>query len=82
MTAIQAPGQAPGQPRTGQPPPAVHRGPAAVPRRVAFWLVALVLTITMLGFTTVLSFSILLAVLCLFSISRFARVVGLVSGGR
>ena len=30
----------------------------------------------------VLSFSILLAVLCLFSISRFARVVGLVSGGR
>jgi MFS family permease len=51
MTATQAPAQAPIRPGTGQPPPAVRRGPAAVPQRIAFWLLALVLTITMLGTT-------------------------------
>jgi MFS family permease len=51
MTTTQAPAQALSRPRTGQPPPAVHGGPAAVPRRVAFWLLALVLTVTMLGTT-------------------------------
>jgi MFS family permease len=32
-------------------PPAGRRGPVAVPRRVAFWMLALVLTATMLGTT-------------------------------
>jgi MFS family permease len=51
MTATQVSQQVTGQPGAGQPPPAGHRGPVAVPRRVAFWLVALVLTVTMLGTT-------------------------------
>jgi MFS family permease len=52
MTTMQAPRQLPGRPRTSQPgqPPAGRRGPA-VPRRIAFWLLALVLTGTMLGTT-------------------------------
>src|SRR5579862_3904904 len=44
MTAIQV------RSRPGHPSPARHNGPA-VPRRVAFWLLALVLTVTMLGTT-------------------------------
>src|SRR5258708_6846117 len=49
MTTMHAPRQASSRPGTGQPP-AGRRGPA-VPRRVAFWLVALVLAVTMLGTT-------------------------------
>jgi len=52
MTATQVPQQAPSRPlTTGQRPAAGRKGPAAVPRRIAFWLLALVLTITMLGTT-------------------------------
>jgi MFS family permease len=50
MTTVHAPRQVSSGPGTGQPPPAGRRGPA-VPRRTAFWLVALVLTVTMLGTT-------------------------------
>jgi MFS family permease len=52
MTVTQAPWQLPSPPRTSQrgQPPAGRRDPA-VPRRTAFWLVALVLTSTMLGTT-------------------------------
>lgn len=104
MTTIEAPRRVPGRPAT------VRRGPAR-PRRTAFWVLALVLTVTMLGttlptplydiyqsrwhfvacyagliipvvgvgvlagftgtFTAVLTFSVLLAALGLFSISRF-----------
>jgi MFS family permease len=51
MTTAHAPAQVPSRPDTGQPPPTGQRGPAAAPRRVAFWLLALVLTIAMLGTT-------------------------------
>jgi|SRR5271165_176222 len=44
MTTMQTLRQLPSRPGTGQ-------SPSAVPRRVAFWLLALVLTITMLGTT-------------------------------
>jgi hypothetical protein len=52
-----------------------------VPRRTAFWLLALVLTVTMLGATLPAPlyviyqgrWSVLLAALGLFSISRFVR---------
>jgi MFS family permease len=52
MTVTQAPSQLPSRPPTSQrgQPPAGRRG-TAVPRRAAFWLVALVLTGTMLGTT-------------------------------
>jgi hypothetical protein len=53
MTTMHAPGRVrsrsgPGHP--GQPWPSGRTVPA-VPRRVAFWLLALVLTVTMLGTT-------------------------------
>jgi MFS family permease len=51
MTATQVSQQVTSHPGAGQPPPAGRRGPVAVPQRVAFWLVALVLTVTMLGTT-------------------------------
>lgn len=95
MTAMQAPRQMSSRPLPGQSPPNEPRRPA-VPRRMAFWLLALVLAVTMLGttlptplyviyqgrwhfsaammtFPAVLTFSVLLAALGLFSISRFAR---------
>jgi len=50
MTTMHAERRIRSRPGTGQPPPTGHRGPA-VPRRVAFWLVALMLTVTMLGTT-------------------------------
>jgi MFS family permease len=52
MTTMQAPWQLPSPPRTSRrgQPPAGRRGPA-VSGRTAFWLVALVLTSTMLGTT-------------------------------
>jgi len=50
MTTMHAERRIRSRPGTGQPPPTGQRGPA-VPRRVAFWLVALVLTVTMLGTT-------------------------------
>jgi hypothetical protein len=59
MTAMQAPRQMSSRPLPGQSPPNERRRPA-VPRRMAFWLLALV------------TFSVLLAALGLFSISRFA----------
>src|ERR1700685_722572 len=49
MTIIHAPRPVPPQPGAGQAPPA-QAAPAA-PRRAAFWLLALVLTTTMLGTT-------------------------------
>src|ERR1700690_1860671 len=49
MTIIHAPRPVPAHPGAGQAPPA-QASPAA-PRRAAFWLLALVLTITMLGTT-------------------------------
>jgi MFS family permease len=51
--AVQAPGRMPDQPCADcldQPPTAEGRGPA-VPRRVAFWLLAFVFAATMLGTT-------------------------------
>jgi MFS family permease len=51
MTTTHAPAQVPSRPDVGQPPPAGQRGPVAAPGRAAFWLLALVLTITMLGTT-------------------------------
>jgi MFS family permease len=51
MTTTHTPAQVPSRPDTRQPPPAGQRGPAAAPGRVAFWLLALVLTIAMLGTT-------------------------------
>ncbi len=50
MTIMRAERQTRRPPGTRQPPPTGRKGPA-VPRRIAFWLVALVLTITMLGTT-------------------------------
>ena len=47
MTTVQAPRRVPAGP--GQPPGG--RGGLAVPRRAGFWLMALVLTLTMLGTT-------------------------------
>jgi len=47
MTTMHAPRQVSSRAGTGQPPTAGRRGPA-VPRRIAFWTVALVLTVTML----------------------------------
>ncbi len=109
MTTMHAPGPVHGRPVTGQPSRSAPRGRRnrAVSRRAAFWLLALVLTVTMLGTTLptplyviyqgrwhfsaamvtvtfavyavaviatlLLTFAILLAVLCLFSVSRFAR---------
>ena len=61
MTAMQAPRQMSSRPFIGQPPPNGRRR-QAVPRRTAFWLLALVLT-----------FSVLLAALGRCSISRFGR---------
>jgi hypothetical protein len=61
MTAMQAPRQMSSRPLIGQPPPNGRRR-QAVSRRTAFWLLARVLT-----------FSVLLAALGLFSISRFVR---------
>jgi hypothetical protein len=66
------------RPLIGQPPPNGRRR-QAVPRRTAFWLLALVLTVTMLGTTLPTPlyviyqgrWSVLLAALGLFSISRF-----------
>jgi MFS family permease len=50
MTTMQAPRQVPGRPGAGRPGPTGRRGPA-VPQRMAFWLLALVLAVTMLGTT-------------------------------
>src|SRR6201994_1554552 len=50
MTTMHALRQIRGRPGTGQPSPARRTAPA-VPRQVAFWLLALVLAITMLGTT-------------------------------
>jgi MFS family permease len=53
MTTMHAPGPVRSRPVTshrGQPSPSGRRAPA-VPRRAAFWLLALVLTVTMLGTT-------------------------------
>jgi MFS family permease len=53
MTTMQAPrraGSLPGTGYPGQSSPPGRRGPAA-PRRIAFWLLALVLGVTMLGTT-------------------------------
>jgi len=50
MTTMHAPRQIRGRPGTGQPGPARRTAPA-VPRRAAFWLLALVLGVTMLGTT-------------------------------
>jgi MFS family permease len=53
MTTLHAPGPARSRPATAHPPqpsPTGHQAPG-VPRRVAFWLVAAVLTVTMLGTT-------------------------------
>src|SRR5256884_1599014 len=50
MTTAHAPWQIRGRPGAGQPTPARRTAPAA-PRRIAFWLVALVLGATMLGTT-------------------------------
>ena len=61
MTLTHAPRQVSSRAVTGQPPPS-RRGGAAAPRRTAFWLLA-----------AVLIFSVLLAALGLFSVSRFAR---------
>jgi MFS family permease len=44
-------GSRPGPGHPGQPAPTGHGAPTAVPRRVAFWLLALVLAVTMLGTT-------------------------------
>jgi hypothetical protein len=82
MTAMQAPRQMSSRPLIGQPPPNGRRR-QAVSRRTAFWLLALVMTVTMLGTTLPTPlyviyqgrwhFSVLLAALGLFSISRFVR---------
>ena len=50
MTTMPAPRQIRGRPGTSQPEPARRTAPA-VPRRAAFWLLALVLGVTMLGTT-------------------------------
>jgi len=50
MTTVQALRQMPGRPGAGQPPPTQRRVPD-VPGRIAFWLLALVLAVTMLGTT-------------------------------
>ena len=50
MTTMQALRQKPGRPGAGQPPPTQRRAPD-VPGRIAFWLLALVLAVTMLGTT-------------------------------
>jgi MFS family permease len=50
MTTMQTERQIRGGLDVAEPPPARRRGPA-VPRRTAFWLVALVLAVTMLGTT-------------------------------
>jgi len=50
MTTMQALRQMPGRPGAGQPPPTLRRAPD-VPGRIAFWLLALVLAVTMLGTT-------------------------------
>ena len=48
MTTMQAPRQVSGRPAAGQPT-ATKRTDQSAPRRATFWLVALVLTVTMLG---------------------------------
>src|ERR1700751_6063144 len=50
MTTAHAPWQIRGRPGAGQPSPARRTAPTA-PRRIAFWLMALVLGVTMLGTT-------------------------------
>jgi MFS family permease len=50
MTTMHAPRQIRGRPGTGQPSPPPRTAPAA-PRQVAFWLLALVLGVTMAGTT-------------------------------
>ena len=50
MTTTHAPRQAHGLPGAARPAPAARTAPAA-PRQVAFWLIALVLGVTMLGTT-------------------------------
>jgi MFS family permease len=50
MTTMHAPGPQQVQSRPGPPSPPARRVPAA-PRQVAFWLLALVLAVTMLGTT-------------------------------
>ena len=50
MTATQVPRQVAGRPGAGRPGPTGRTGPA-VPKRMAFWLLALVLAVTMLGTT-------------------------------
>jgi len=47
---MQALRQKPGRPGAGQPPPTQRRAPD-IPGRIAFWLLALVLAVTMLGTT-------------------------------
>jgi MFS family permease len=51
MTTTHAPAQVPSRPDVRQPPPTGQRGLVAATGRTAFWLLALVLTITMLGTT-------------------------------
>lgn len=53
MTTVQAPSRAPDQPCVDclDHSPAAGRGRPAAPRQIAFWLLALVFTITMLGTT-------------------------------
>ena len=50
MTTMHAPREIRGRPGSGQPSPARRTAPGA-PRRIAFWLVALVLGVAMLGTT-------------------------------
>jgi MFS family permease len=50
MTLMHAPRQVSSRAVTGEPPPSGRRG-AAAPRRTAFWLLAVVLAVTMLGTT-------------------------------
>ena len=77
---MHAPRQVSSRAVTGQPPPGGRRG-AAAPRRTAFWLLAAG-TVTQVALSrfrsrpvilAVLIFSVLLAALGLFSVSRFAR---------
>jgi hypothetical protein len=53
MVTTQAPSRAPDQPCADclDHPPAAGRKSPATPRRVAFWLMAFILTATMLGTT-------------------------------
>jgi hypothetical protein len=77
MTTLHTERQTRSRLGAGQPPPAGRRGPIAAPRRVVPVVGAGVISGFTGTFTAVLIFSILLAVLCLFSISRFARVASI-----